>query len=178
MAAASRIYRIHRQRLSKNHKYEIDNNTDEILYTVHSTSSLLFGTLSFCETSTGKELIKICEESHHLHISYSISAVRTNDSNDQDLATVKRTHDHDHSGNILVVTSIFGLYKVEHIDDSTGHEFKVTTGNKTVIDVIQNFKCPNLSNMYHVEISDDDGGDVFLLALVIAIWCAQRHHYI
>jgi uncharacterized protein YxjI len=177
MASSSHIYRIHHKSLTNNHKFEIDNGTDEILYTVRSTPLSLSDKLSLCEASTGKELIKICEE-NHLHLRYDISAVTTDDDKDGHLATVKRIHGPHHSPCTFEINSIYGVYKVEYTDGLLGLEFKVTTGNKTVVDVTKSAKCPKLADMFQVDISGDDGGDLFLLAIVITLWCAQRWRHI
>jgi uncharacterized protein YxjI len=173
-----RTYRIHHKCLSTNHKFEIDNGTDEILYTVRSIPLSLFHKLSLCEASTDKELIKIHEENLHLHVRYDISAVIANDNNNQHLGTVKRIHGQHHFQSALEILSIYGVYKVERSDGQFGHELKLTTGNKTVVDVTKNDSFSKEENVYHVEISDDDGGDLFLLSLVIVLWYAQRWHHI
>ncbi|CAF0825440.1 unnamed protein product [Rotaria sordida] len=174
MASSSRLYRIHRKHLSNNHQFEIGNDTDEIVYTVRSTPLSLLDKLSLYEASTDKELIKIREEILQLHLVYDISAVTENGDNDQHLATVKRSHDQHHFESTVEVDSIYGIYKVEPIGDLFDHGFKLTTGNKTVADVTKNTKLLKNTELCLVEINDDNGGDLFLLALVIVIWYAKR----
>ncbi|CAF2518609.1 unnamed protein product [Rotaria sp. Silwood2] len=174
MASSSRIYRVHHKHLSNHHKFEIDNGTDEIVYTVRLNPLSLADKLSLCEASTGKELIKIREQVLHLHLVYDISAVSENGDNDRHLGTVKRTHGEHHFQSVVEVESIYGVYKVERLGNVFGHEFKVTTGGKTVADVTENTKLLRDSELYFVEISDDDGGDVFLLALVFVVWYTQK----
>ncbi|CAF1185727.1 unnamed protein product [Rotaria sp. Silwood1] len=176
MASSSRIYRVHHKHLSNDPKFEIDNGTDEIVYTVRSSPLSLTDKLSLCEASTGKELIKVREEVLHLHLAYDISAATENSDKDKDphLATVKKTHGQQHFQSALEVESVYGVYKVEPVGSVFGHEFKLTTGGKTVAYVIKNTKLLKNKELYLVEISDDDGGDVFLLALVIVIWHAQQ----
>jgi uncharacterized protein YxjI len=178
MASNPRTYRIHHKCLSNNHKFDIDNGTDDILYNVHSTALFLYDEMSLCESSTGKELIKIHKECFHIHVRYHISAINSNDNTDQNLATVKRIHDQHHSQITFEIDSIYGVYKVEHIGGLFDHEFRLTTGNKIVVNLTKNVNDLKEGNMYYVEISDDDGGDLFLLALVIALWCAQRWYHI
>jgi uncharacterized protein YxjI len=172
MTSSSRIYKIHHQCLSHNHKFDIDNDNGEKLYIVHSSPQPLSGQLSLCEASTGKELIRISEESHYLHITYDIAGVTTDANNAKHFATVKKIHGQHHFHKTFEIDSIYGVYKVERIGGLFGHEIKLTTGNNTVVDVTKH------ADLYHVEVNDDDGGDVFLLAIVIALWRAQRWHHL
>ena len=173
----ARTYRIHHKCLSTHHKFEIDNGTDGILYTIHSTPLSLLHKMSLCEGSTDKELIKITEENLHHHQKYNISAVSADENNNQHLATVKRIHGEHHFQSALEIGSIYGVYKVKRIEGQSGHEFALTTGNQTVVDVTKNEKFSEEGNTYHVEVSDDAGGDLFLLSLVIVLCCAQRWHH-
>ncbi|CAF1203772.1 unnamed protein product [Adineta steineri] len=170
MATYPRTYRIHHKFLSSNHKFEIDNGTDEILYTVRATLFPTFDKFSICETSGGKELIKIQREDQHLHLTYNISAVMENDSATQHLATVRRIHGrHEHHlHGKFEIDSIYGVYKLERNANRSEHEFKIITGEKTVVDVTHFSK---LENIYNVEINSDEGGDIFLLSLAITLSC-------
>lgn len=176
MACDHRTYRIHHCCLSHNHKFQINNSTDEILYSVQSTPLPLFTSLSICEASTNNKLIKISEENFHLHRRYDISAVNANDSNDKPLATVKKIHGEHHFENTFEIQSIHGVYQAKCAGAIIGHEFKLTKGNKTVVDVTKDTSFSKEGGMYNVDITDDDGGDLFLLSLVIALWHAQRLH--
>ena len=178
MASSSRVYKIDHHCLSHSHKFEIDSDTDEKLYVVHSTPRLLTSYLSLCEVSSGKELMTISEESSHLHISYDISNVSEENNTNQHLGTVKRIHGEHHFQKTFEINSIYGVYKVERVGGSFGHEIKLTTGNNTVVDVTKNVNSSKHMEVYHVEVSNDDGGDLFLLTLVIAIWWAQRRHHL
>jgi uncharacterized protein YxjI len=178
MASPPRVYKIHHQHLSNNHKFEIDSDNGEKLYIAHLTPHLLCGQLFLREVSTDKELISICEESHHLHVSYNIASVNADQSVDRHLGTVKRIHGEHHFLKTFEINSTYGVYKVERVGGVFGHETKVTTGNKTVADVTKHVDFSEFANVYRVEISDDDGGDLFLLALVIALWRAQQWHHI
>jgi uncharacterized protein YxjI len=171
MASSSscRIYRIDHKCLSNTHKFEIFNDKNEILYIVHSNNFLLLSDKIFlCEVSSGKELIKIAKETLHIHLRYDIS--KMNDNDEQHLGTVKRISNQHYFENTFEIDSIYGVYKVERDNNLFNHQFKLTTGNKIVVDVTKHVQ----ENIYDVQINDDDGGDIFLLSIVIAIWCAQR----
>ncbi len=162
MASSCRLYRIHHKCLSNTHKFEIFDNNDQIQFIVHSNCLLLLSDKIFlCEISTEKELIKITKNSHSR---YDIS--KMNDNDEQELGTVKRISNQ----HTFEIDSIYGVYKVERKNILFNHEFKLTTGNKIVVDV----NLSSQGNIYDVQINDDDGGDLFLLSIVIAIWCAQR----
>ena len=175
MASSSRIYRIDHRHLSNNHKFDIYNAADELLYKVRSSVSSGLGILFVCEASTNKKLIKIHEENLHLHVAYDIS---TADTNDGHLATVKRIHGQHHFQRMFEVDSIYGVYRVIRMNSLLDHQFQLTTGDKMVVNVTKDNNFHTRENMYHVDIGDDNGGDLFLLALIIALWCAQRWYHV
>ena len=175
MASPSRMYRIDHHHLSNNHKFDIYNAADEFLYKVHSSASSCLKVLFVCEASTDKELIKIQEENLHLHVAYAISKTDTNDGH---LATVKRIHGQHHFQRMFEIDSIYGVYKVGRTNGLLDHQFQLTTGDKMVVNFTKDNKCHQREEMYHAEIGDDDGGDLFLLALIIALWCAQRWYHV
>ncbi len=69
------------------------------------------------------------------HYIQYIFKVNSNDNNDENLLTVKRPHDQHHCEIIFEIYSIYSVYKVERIGYLFGHEFWLTTGNKTVVNV-------------------------------------------
>lgn len=175
MASSSRIYRIDHHHLSNNHKFDIYNAADQLLYKVHSSAPSGLGILFVCEASTDKELIKIHEENLHLHVAYDISRTDTNDGH---LATVKRIHGQQHFQRMFEVDSIYGVYGVKRINSLLDHHFQLTTGDKMVVNVTKDNNFHTREGIYHAEIGDDDGGDLFLLALIIALWRAQRWYHV
>lgn len=173
MAPSPRIYRIHHKYFSNNHKFEIDNGTDEIMYTARLVPLPTAEKLAIVETSTDKELIKIYEESHHLQLLHEVLAAGQNNGDDQHLATVKRIHDENHQY-AFEISSVYGVYKVEHNGSLCNHEFKITTGNKPVVIMTKKSEFVEHPELYEAEVNDDDGGDLFLLALLISLWYMQR----
>ena len=165
-----RTYRIHHKSQSNDCKWEIDANTDQIEYIVRSCPLSSKGTI-LCESSTGKELIRIDKEKVHLHTRYDISKV-TNENNEH-LGTIKWIH-HPHSQSRFEVDSIYGVYIVDRAGCPFNHQFQLKTGDQVVVDIGNDVNSSKDKNIYYLQISDDYGGDLFLLALVIAIWSAQR----
>jgi uncharacterized protein YxjI len=88
-----------------------------------------------------------------------------NDNDEQHLGTFKRIVNQHYFQNTFEISSIYGVYKVKRDNTLFNHQFKLTTGNKIVVDVSKNVE----ENIYDVQIND--GGDLFLLAIVITISC-------
>lgn len=174
MAFSPRIYRIRHKHLSNNQKFEIDKDTDEILYTVHATPLGLTDKLSICEASSNKTLIKVRQECCHFHIAYEISVVNGEGDNDKHLATIKKIHGQHHFESSFEVDSIYGVYKVERVGNLFDHEFQLTTGGQTVVSTKKATRLLQHPEEYKIEISNDEGGDLFLLALAIAILYSKR----
>lgn len=176
MDSDQRTYRIHHMCLSNNHRFKIDDGIDKVFYNVHSSSMPVFQTLLICNASTGKKLIKIYEETFQIHRRYDILAVNEEDDKEQHLATVKKVHGEHHLENIFEAQSSYGVYHAKCVGAMQGHEFKLTKGDRTVANVTKDTNHPKAGYTYHVDISNDDGGDLFLLSIIIAIWHAQRLH--
>lgn len=177
MLSSTRTYRVHHKCLSTKHNFQIDDGTDQILYIVRAAPLSVPSRLILCEASSDKDLIEIREEAH-LHVAYDIEAINVDGSANQHLATVKRMHGDHHLHRTFEINSIYGVYQMERVGGHFGHEFRLTTGGQTVVDVIKSETSSFGDHTYEVQISHDEGGDRFLLAIAIAVWCGQRWHAI
>lgn len=173
MACHSRIYEIRHQHFSKDRKFEINNENNEVEYIARSKSLTFLEDILLCEASTGKELIEIHKEYFHLHWRYDITSIDQNNGKHQDLATIEKCHDHHHTDNKFQINSIYGVYQLKHNDQ----EFQLTTGEETIVDVTSNNHCPIQGNLSRVNIFDKREKHPFFLSILIALWCAQPCHH-
>lgn len=167
MDSNQRIYQITHQCLSKDHKFEIHNQTnDQIDYSVRSKSLINQDELILYEQTNGNELIEISKVFVHLHSRYNLSA------NKKDLATIEKNH----STKSYQIGSIYGFYQIECFDE---HSLQLKSGHEILFQFIKNSN--HLSKDKHfwqlILFDKDQTKDPFYISIAIVLYILQRCHH-
>jgi uncharacterized protein YxjI len=161
-------YVIQEKHLVLDNKFVILDDSDAIRYTVDSTLFAL-GDKLLLSDADGNELIKIRQETAHLHRTYNILSVR-HDIDELHLASVKQVGlPWQHK---LKIDSLKGKYVMERKGGIFSHEFTLTN-DEHVVAVVTKDSSP-MRCVYWVDVSNDrDEYHAFILAMVIVLSCAQ-----
>lgn len=162
-------YVIQEKHFSSDDKYVITDESGDVHFRVDSTLFALGDKLLLYDAD-GNELIKIRQETPHLHQTYNIYSVRR-DADEMHLASIKRTGlPGKHK---LEISAVNGEYLMEKRDGAFCQEFILKKDGNVVAVVTKDTSLSK--NVYWVDISNERGEcHAFIMAMVIVLACAQR----
>lgn len=162
-------YLIQERFLSLDNRFTITDEAGLVRYRVTS-SFFAMGDKLRISNADGKELMKVRQDTLHLHLTYKIYSTSTGET-EREIASIKRTGAMwQHK---LQISSIHGDYVMEKTGGAASNEFQLLKDDRTVASITKD-PVPAKS-LYWVDITDSDEHDhVLILALVIVLSCAQR----
>ena len=163
-------YLIQEKYLSLQNRFTITDNAGTIRYTGNASFFTMGDKVQIFDAN-GNEMMKIRQDSLHLHMTYRIFSTYAG-ATERQIALIKRTGPlWEHK---LQINCVHGDYKIERRKDGpSSDEFVITKDGDTVAHVTKD--ASPTKTFYWVDIVDSkEQNHILLLAMVIVLSCAQR----